>query len=262
VARINSYNLFSLLCGLFVTALIVSDIIGAKLFTLGPVDLYLPGIPQYRIPSLLMTAGILTFPMTFILTDLIHEFYGKKGARFVTYLGLGMAVFTYLILSFARILPTSPDSPIPQETFNLVFGLSGRMFIASLLAYLLAQLLDIQVFHFFKSFTHARLLWLRTTGSTVISQLLDSFTFCMVSFSGTLPFEQILQIAMTNYGVKFLVAVALTPLCYLGHAAITRFMSDAHPHEVDETNDRLTPYSVPNQEIEPTRAIISEASVL
>lgn len=171
-----------------------------------------------------MSAGIIPFPLTFVLTDLINEFYGKQVARNVTLLGLGMAVFTFLILLVARLLPASPNSPIPQEMFNQVFGLSNRMFVASLAAYLLGQLLDIQVFHALRRLTQERMLWLRATGSTVVSQLFDSLIVTFIAFAGTLPVADISVVALNNYGVKFLVAVALTPICYLGHALIRRLL--------------------------------------
>lgn len=229
--QVSSHTIFILLCALFVTSLLVADIIGSKLFVVGPFDLW-----GFHIDSRVLSAGIVPFPLTFVLTDLINEFYGKKGARFITFVGLAMALFAYLLLFIARQLPASPNSPIPHETFNLVFGLSNRMFIASLSAYVLGQLLDIQVFHVLRHLTREKMLWLRATGSTVVSQLIDSAVVTFIAFSGTLAVAEIAEVATNNYGVKFLVAVALTPLCYLGHAVIYRLMQ-TRMHPVDDTAD-------------------------
>lgn len=226
---VSSQTVFTILCALFITALVIADIIGSKLFAVGPLEVslaWLPflGIPKLVIHPLVLSAGIIPFPLTFLLTDLINEFYGKQKARFVTFLGLGMALFASGLLLIARLLPATPTSPIPQEMFNIVFGLSGRMFLASLTAYLVGQLLDIQVFHALRHLTREKMLWLRATGSTVVSQLIDSFIVTFIAFSGTLAYAQIAEVAVNNYGVKFLVAVALTPLCYLGHAIIYRII--------------------------------------
>jgi uncharacterized integral membrane protein (TIGR00697 family) len=175
-----------------------------------------------------MSAGIIPFPLTFVLTDLINEFYGKKGARFVTFVGLGMAIFAVGLLSITRVIPATPNSPIPHQAFEAVFGLSGRMFLASLTAYLIGQFLDIQVFHTLRRLTKEKMLWLRTTGSTVMSQLMDSLVVTFVAFSGKLAFIDITHIAMNNYGVKFLIALSLTPICYLGHSIIVSLLG-YHP---------------------------------
>lgn len=218
-----SHRLFVILCAVFVTALVVADIIGSKLILVGGV---------------VFSAGIIPFPLTFVLTDLINEFYGKDGARFVTFLGLGMAIFCALLLWLARVIPAADHSPIPFDTFNMVFGLSGRMFLASLTAYVFGQLLDIQVFFVLRRLTHEKFLWLRATGSTVISQLVDSFVVTMIAFSGKLPLPEILQVASNNYTYKFFIALGLTPVCYLGHALIGRLLSShlpgysSHEHQI------------------------------
>lgn len=227
--RMTSQHMYVILCACFITALIIADIIGSKLIVVGPMDIPLDWIPfvglsAAHINPLILSAGIIPFPLTFVLTDLINEFYGKESARFITFLGLGMAIFAVTLLYVTRIIPAADNSPIPFEAFNTVFGLSGRMFLASLTAYLIGQVLDIQVFHFLRHMTHEKMLWLRATGSTVVSQLVDSLLVTFIAFSGKLPVGQITEVAVNNYGIKFLIAVALTPLLYLGHSVIYRLI--------------------------------------
>jgi queuosine precursor transporter len=230
--KLSSRELFVILCAFFVTALVIADIIGSKLFIISPASISFAWVPLLSgvvltTPRLVLSSGIIPFPLTFVLTDLINEFYGKDGAKFVTLLGLAMAIFAAGLLYIARILPVSPNSPIPQSAVDLVFGMSGRIFLASLTAYLVGQFLDIQVFHFLRSISQEKMLWLRTTGSTVVSQLIDSFIVIHIAFAGKLSFGQMNEVAINNYGVKFLIAIALTPLCYLGHALIKRLLSSS-----------------------------------
>lgn len=213
--KISFQSLFLCLATASVTTLIIADIIGGKLIVL------------YRLGEqpIILSAGILAFLFTFVLTDLINEFYGKRKARQVTYLSLAMALFANLVLLMARLFPASDNSPIPQSVFETVFGMSSRIFIASLTAYLVGQLVDIQVFHFIRRHTQGKMLWLRTTGSTVVSQLIDSFVVLYIAFSGQLAPAEINVIALNNYAAKFVLAVALTPLCYLGHILVKRFVA-------------------------------------
>jgi queuosine precursor transporter len=211
----SSHKLFSILTAVFVTALVLADIIGSKIVAFPAFSL--AGIP---IAPLVFSAGILPFPIAFVMTDIINEFYGEKAARFVTYIGLGVAIFCTLILSIAVTLPALETSPIPFETFKSVFGLSGRMFLASMTAYLVGQLLDIQIFFYVRKLTREKWLWLRATGSTIVSQLVDSFIVTLIAFQGVLPLSKILTIGLNNYGIKFVVALAMTPLCYLLHSMI------------------------------------------
>jgi uncharacterized integral membrane protein (TIGR00697 family) len=212
-------RLYVWLTAFFVTCLIVADLIGIKLFKIGPVE---------------HTCGMLTFPVTFLLTDLINEYYGKKAARRVTFIGLVMALFVFVMLNIAQEMPFL-DKPynVKPEHFNAVFGSAKVMYIASLCAYLVGQLCDIWVFHRLKRFTGGRLLWLRATGSTVLSQMVDSFFVSYIAFNlgrrlfpsdDTPPaaMADVLTIAATGYLLKFVLAIAITPLIYAGHAVMHR----------------------------------------
>jgi len=215
---------FVWLAGIFVASLVLADIIGSKLITF-QLPFTIPGIDN----TVILSAGILPFPITFVLTDLINEFYGPAGARRVTWVGFGMAIFSYVILTLARLLPTHPLSPLPNDVFNLVFGLSNTMFIASLTAYLLGQFLDIAVFHTIRRFTGHKWLWLRSTGSTVMSQLVDTLVVTSIAFAGILPWDTLVHLGGNNYFWKFLIALGMTPFCYLLHTLIHRFLGKDDP---------------------------------
>ncbi|HUS63465.1 MAG TPA: queuosine precursor transporter [Kofleriaceae bacterium] len=202
-------KLFVFLAGLFITSLLVGDLIGGKLyeFELGGLEL---GI----------SVGMIPFPIVFLLTDLINEFYGKKAARFVTLVGFVMAWFTILVLQLATMVPW-PESPFHQA-FDAIFASSQKILFASTVAYLTAQLVDITVFHFLKRKLHGRFLWLRATGSTVVSQLIDTFIINFLVWSSQKTPGQILGIIGTSYVTKVAVAIALTPFIYAGHALVER----------------------------------------
>ncbi len=167
---------------------------------------------------------MLAFPLTFVLTDVLNEFYGPVGARRVTYLGLGAAVFAFTVIQMAIALPVSPESPLAGSAFDTVFGWSTRLYVASLTAYLLGQLLDITLFGLFRRLTRHRMLWLRATGSTLASQLLDTVVVNAVLLGGRKPVAFILGVVRDSYTLKILIAVALTPLIYFLHALVLRLL--------------------------------------
>ncbi len=208
------------LSAFFVASLLIADIVGIKLFKLGPVE---------------HTCGMLTFPVTFLLTDLINEYYGRKGARRVTWMGLAMGLYVFVVINISQYMPYL-DAPynVRKENFDAVFGSAKVMYVASLCAYLIGQFCDIALFGFFKRLTRGRYVWLRATGSTVVSQMIDSFIVSLLAFKvgrelfpdpGNLPapFTDILWIAATGYILKFFVAVGITPLVYLGRAILQRW---------------------------------------
>jgi queuosine precursor transporter len=198
---------FVYLTAIFVAALIVSDLIGGKYF---------------RVAGLDFSVGMIPFPLTFLLTDIVNEFYGTEGARRITYVGLGVAIFVFAVINLAIALPTSPESPMPGEQFKSVFGWSTRLYIASLTAYLIGQLLDISIFFLLRRVTGHRFLWLRSTGSTIVSQAVDSLVVSFVFLSGSKSLDYILRTARNGYLVKLVLAVGLTPVIYLGHGILHR----------------------------------------
>jgi uncharacterized integral membrane protein (TIGR00697 family) len=208
-------KLYLYLAGIFLTALLIGDTIGSKLF-----EVAIP-TPFGALPATL-SVGAMWFPITFLLTDVINEFYGARGARFITFLGFWMALAAFGVIWVARIIPAASFSPIPHDTFNTVFGGANRIFAASITAYLVGQLIDIAIFQTLKRRTGERFIWLRSTGSTLFSQLIDTVIVQWIAFSGVLTQSQIQRAAITSYVVKVLVAVALTPIIYALHALIAR----------------------------------------
>jgi uncharacterized integral membrane protein (TIGR00697 family) len=226
-------QLYLVLAALFITCLLVGDIIGGKLLQL-----------TFGEQAFVISAGMLPFPITFLLTDLLNEFYGKKAARFVTWVGFAMAVLAFTVLAVAVEVPFAPLTQaadwegVTQASFDNVFAGSKRILVASMVAYLSAQFTDIAVFGLFKRLTGGRMLWLRATGSTVVSQLLDTVVVQVIAWYGILGAEQITRLVVTSYAVKLAIAVGLTPAIYAGHALLERRLGMA-PVRLDANGEVL-----------------------
>jgi len=199
---------FVFLTALFVAALVTGDFVGGKFFVVFGHS---------------FSAGIVPFPLTFVLTDVVNEFYGTHGAKRITMAGLGAAVFVWAIITLSLKLPTSPDSPIPDAVFRSAFGTSSRLYVASLTAYVISQFLDISIFHALRRVTGHHMLWLRSTGSTVISQVIDSLSVSFVFLVGNRSMGFIVNNALHNYLGKLAMAILLTPLIYAGHGLFNRY---------------------------------------
>ncbi len=199
---------FVFLTALFVAALVTGDFVGGKFFVVFGHS---------------FSAGIVPFPLTFVLTDVVNEFYGTHGAKRITMAGLGAAVFVWATITLALHLPTSPDSPIPDAVFRSAFGTSSRLYVASLTAYVISQFLDISIFHALRRVTGHHMLWLRSTGSTVLSQVVDSLSVSFVFLVGSRSMGFIVNNALHNYLGKLAMAILLTPLIYAGHGLFNRY---------------------------------------
>jgi queuosine precursor transporter len=213
-------KLFLALAATFITCLLVGDIMGGKL-----IQTVLFG------HTFTLTVGMIPFPVTFLLTDLLNEFYGKRSARLVTWLGFAMAVIAYVFIFVASAIPIAPMTRagdwggVTEDAFTRVFVGSQRMIVASMTAYLIAQLVDISVFHALRRMTAERFLWLRATGSTAVSQLVDTVVINFVAWFGVLSLSEVVNIIFSSYVLKILIAIGLTPLIYAGHAVIERVLA-------------------------------------
>ncbi len=218
-------KLYVVCTAIFITALVVAEATASKFFTAFelPFTVHILGM---AFDEVVMTAGVLAFPITFIVTDLVNEYFGKPGIRFVTWLGMVMIIFEFGLLQLAMGVPTSPISPVPEEAFDTVFGATGRIIVGSLTAYGLGQLADIAIFHRLRGLTKGKHLWLRATGSTVGSQFIDTFVVLTVAFAGQLALAEILAITLFNYGYKFIIAVGITPIIYLAHWIMDRYLGE------------------------------------
>lgn len=216
-------KLYVICAALFITALVVAEATAGKFFTAFDLPFTLT-IFGMRFDTVVMTTGVLAFPITFIITDLINEYYGKAGIRFVTYLGMAAITLEFALLQVAMQVPTASNSPVPDDAFRLVFGTTGRIIIGSLTAYLVGQFVDISLFHYLRRLTEGRFLWLRATGSTFGSQFADTLIVLTVAFAGQLAYQDILAITLFNYAYKFLIAVLITPIIYAAHWMMDRFL--------------------------------------
>lgn len=213
-------RLYIWLVAIFVAALLTSDLIGGKIF---------------RVAGLDLGVGMIPFPLTFVLTDVVNEFFGTQGARRMTLVGLGTAVFTFAVVQLAIHLPTSPESPLKAQDFANIFGWSTRGYIASIAAYLVGQLLDITVFFTVRRLTRERLLWLRSTGSTLVSQLVDTVIVTFLLFGGQKPASYIWTLVRNSYGMKVAIAVGMTPVIYLAHGIFHRLLHVPEALRADQT---------------------------
>jgi len=204
---------FILLGGIFITNAIVAELIGGKLINFGP---------------FLLSVGILPWPIVFVATDLINEYFGKEGVKKLTFLTTGLILYTFLMLFFAILIPASKSSAVTDESFGQVFGQGMWIIIASVIAFVCSQLLDAALFVFFKKKTGGKMIWLRSTGSTVISQLFDSFLVSGIAFwlTGKVSTEDYVNMAATGYSFKLILAICLTPLIYLGHSIISKYLRE------------------------------------
>lgn len=205
-------RIYLYLGALFITSLVVSNLIFQKFFYWYPFDIEIFGFKLFEI-----SVGILPYPITFLITDLISEIYGKKNANQIVVAGIFASLFSLLIILVADSVPALAVSPVDDQLFNTVFGNSAIAVFASMTAYLFAQFIDIQIYHFWKRLTKGRHLWLRNNFSTWMSQFIDTFSilFLLCSFE-VLPWSSFKGLLISGFLFKVMIAALDTPLLYLG----------------------------------------------
>jgi hypothetical protein len=226
----------------------MAEMIGVKIFSaestvgLDPAHLNILGFTM----DFNLTAGVIIWPVVFITTDLINEYFGKPGVKRISYLTAILIAYSFLVIFTTIHLPPAgwwidASSQDPQgNSFNIdyayskIFGQGQRIIIGSLTAFLIGQLVDVFIFQKLKRLTGEKYLWLRSTGSTLVSQFVDSFVVLYIAFSGTFTGKQILAIGITNYIYKFCVAILLTPLIYIGHSMIDKYLGKEHAAKISE----------------------------
>ncbi|MEP3838805.1 MAG: queuosine precursor transporter [Algibacter sp.] len=210
--KLAAQRIYLLLGALFITSLVVSNLIFQKFFYWYPFDFEIFGNKLFEI-----SVGILPYPLTFLITDLISEIYGRKRANDVVVIGIFASLFSLLIIFMADAVPATPWSYVSDKTFTTVFGNSMIAVFASMLTYLFAQFVDIQIYHFWKRLTKGKHLWLRNNFSTWFSQFLDTFTivFLLCSF-GIIDWANFKGLLVSGFLFKVIVAACDTPLLYLG----------------------------------------------
>jgi uncharacterized integral membrane protein (TIGR00697 family) len=231
-------RLFTVLCGIFITNALVAEMIGVKIFSgeeaLGfqPAQLNIFGY----IADFNLTAGAVIWPVVFITSDLINEYFGRPGVKRITYLTAALIAYAFVVIFVTIDLPPAQfwldaynkdgagNYFNMDYAFNTIFGQGQRIIIGSLTAFLIGQLIDAFFFQKLKKWTGKKMLWVRATGSTLISQLIDSFVVLYIAFAGIFDGETLLGIAITNYMYKFVVAILLTPVIYFGHFMIDQYL--------------------------------------
>lgn len=211
---------FIILAGLFITNAVVAELIGSKLIHIGP---------------FIMSIGIIPWPVVFLSTDLINEYYGRAGVRKLSIITASLIAYAFVILLFAIKIPAAVGvSTVTDEQFYAVFGQSLWIIVGSLVAFLFSQFIDVSIFWLLRDKTGGKMMWLRSTGSTIISQLIDTFVVLGIAFwlPGKMTTAVFLNAAVTGYTFKLIIAVVLTPLIYFGHAAIEKYLGDETSHEV------------------------------
>ncbi|RZP17632.1 MAG: VUT family protein [Flavobacteriales bacterium] len=204
--RLFAQKIYLILGALFVASLVASNLIFQKFF-------YWDFFGLYRFE---ISVGILPYPITFLITDIISEVYGKRKANQIVTAGIFASFFSMLIVYVSGIVPATEWSPINDTLFNKVFGATAIAVLASMLAYLFAQYIDIQIFHFWKRLTKGKHLWLRNNFSTFLSQFIDTFTvlFLLCSF-GKIEWKLFSSLLLSGFLFKILVAALDTPFLYL-----------------------------------------------
>ncbi len=205
--------IYVVLAGIFITNALVAELIGGKLLYIGDV---------------VMRLGILPWPIVFITTDLINEYFGEKGVEKLSFITAGLIAYTFFLLLIGLQIPAvKGNGLITDEQFTAVFGQSMWIIVGSITAFLVSQLIDVTIFHFVKNRTGKKMIWLRSTGSTVISQFFDSFIVLGIAFwlPGKIDTKMFVASALTGYTVKLLIAVGLTPFIYLGHYLIEKYLA-------------------------------------
>lgn len=203
---------YVVLAGVFITNAVVAELIGGKLIYVG---------------DALMSVGILPWPVVFIVTDLINEYFGKKGVQRLSFITAGLIAYAFFLLYIGMLIPAAKGKNfITDSQFNAVFGQSMWIIVGSITAFLVSQLIDVTFFNYFKNKTGSKMIWLRTTGSTVISQFFDSFIVLGIAFwmTGKMTTDEYIKSGLTGYSVKLIIAVALTPVIYLGHYIIGKYI--------------------------------------
>ena len=246
-------NLFLVLAGIFLTNAILAEMIGVKIFSLEkslgfqPANLSMLG---NFVLDFNLTAGAVIWPVVFITTDIINEYFGKKGVRKISFLAAGLIAYAFLVIYLVTLLApadfwldvnatdASGNAFNIHFAFNKLFSQGLGIIIGSLTAFLIGQLLDVIVFQKLRKITGSKMIWLRATGSTLVSQLIDSFVVLMIAFYFLAPADsrwsltQVTSVGIINYIYKFAVAIALTPLIYLGHYLIDRYLGQSLADEM------------------------------
>jgi len=246
-------RLFIILSGFFIANAMLAEFIGIKIFSLEktfgftPFSMKLFGVSDLGFN---LTAGVLLWPVVFVMTDIINEYYGRKGVRFLSWLTVGLIVYAFFMAFLAIKTPPNdwwqnvsgvredPSQSLPDMNlaFTRVFGQGLWIIAGSVIAFLAGQLIDVIVFHKIRQVTGEKKIWLRATGSTLVSQFIDSFIVLIIAFyiGSDWNLVLVLAIGVVNYTYKFIMAIVLTPVIYGVHFLIERYLGPEISHKMKQ----------------------------
>ena len=238
----NKLNkIFIVLSGIFITNAIIAEILGTKIFDI------------FVLKEFSLSVGVIIWPVVFITTDIINEYFGKKGVKRISYFTIILILYVFLVIFLSTKLSPNTywmdinkidDLGNPFNinfAYNIIFLQSTGIIVGSIIAFLIAQLLDVFIFQKIKKITNGKFIWLRATGSTLISQFIDSFVVLIIAFYFLAPegktwsINQVLNVGIDNYTFKFIVAILITPLIYLSHFIIDSYLGKKLSKKVKET---------------------------
>jgi len=246
--------LYILLSCFFITNALIAEFGGVKIFSveklfgIDPLQLNIFGI----ITDLNLSVGVLIWPIVFVFSDIINEYFGKTGVKRISFITAGMIAYAFIVILIWTDMPPadfwlklngldSQGRPFDINfAYNTIFRAGLGIIVGSLTAFLVSQLIDAYVFHYFKKLTGHKFLWLRSTGSTVVSQIIDSFVILFIAFYflGNWSLEQVFRVGFIQYLYKVFIAIALTPIIYLVHIIIDSYLgketSDIIIEEADQ----------------------------
>lgn len=232
----RAHLLYSILTGFFITNALIAEFIGVKVFSLErslglePLQLSLIGDAKLNLD---MTAGAILWPVVFIMTDIINEYFGRRGVQWASYLASSLILYAFVVsyiaigLHPADFWLTDPITQLPRNTaFAMIMGQGMWIIVGSIITFLVAQVLDVYTFSIIRKITGSKYVWVRALGSTLISQLLDSFMILYIAFyiGSNWTLTQVFNVGLVNYTYKFVAAIVLTPVLYVAHQLIDRYL--------------------------------------
>jgi len=240
--------LFVILTGIFLTNALLAELVGSKIFSLEVTLGFEAG--QFLEREFNLTAGVVLWPVVFITTDVINEYFGKKGVQQISFLTVALILYAFVMIwVISGLSPAefwlslhqfdSQNQPLNiNEAFTRVFQQGMSIILGSLVAFLVGQFLDVYIFQKLRHITKGGQIWFRATGSTLISQLVDSFVVLLVAFywfgNPAWHLEQVFDVAITNYTYKFIVAILVTPLIYGAHYVIEQYLGKEYAQKLAE----------------------------
>jgi uncharacterized integral membrane protein (TIGR00697 family) len=233
-------KLFLFLATFFVANAIIAEIIGGKLIVLGDISFnFMIDLGFFKSPigPFILSVGVIPWPIVFLSTDLINEYFGKKGVRQITNIAVILILYVFFIIYMTMIPEAAAGiSPVTDEAYKQVLNQSLWIIFGSIIAFLVSQIVDVMVFHIFRRKTGSKKLWMRATGSTAVSQLIDSVIILGIAFylPGRISLPEYLGFALTNYSYKLFIAILITPLIYLGHGLIDKYLGRDLAEEMAE----------------------------